>query len=338
MNLPMSKSVLFEEDYLDEFNTNFKRKFGLELAIPKDFAGIDTGLILYSDDTRKSIGSRKVWFQFKGIEAGKKTSDRYDTDSYITARNIKMTHIKYWGSFGDPVYLTVYSQRDNKFYYIDSEQIQCFYDAGKTQTDIKIEKSALLNDSFFENQRCLAPSVRAEATYKGRVLAINLDPLRSSISRLDPETYTNLISRLLTCHNFIESSVSSFSTGECKNGILLDSLETPIYWTISYGFSDSVYRDNGQFENTSGELEIYIVPNINDFDFEALPTIPKGKQALLFYNSEESDVLFGKMRSKNILPVSNHSVTYNLILSPILFNEFKTEVKWETMNSPISIS
>jgi len=338
MNLPMSDTVLFEDDYLDEFNTNFKRKFGLELAIPKDFIGIDTGLVLYSDNTRTSIGNRKIWFQFKGIEAGNKTSHRYDTDSYITARNIKMTHIKYWGTFGEPVYLTVYSQKDNKFYYIDSEQIQCFYDASKTKTDIRIEKSALLDDSFFENQRSLAPSVRAEATYKGRVLAINLDPLRSSIARLEPETYTNLILRLVKCHNFIESSVSSFSTSECKKGILLDPLETPIYWTISYGFSDSVFRDNGEFENTSGELEVYIVPNVSDFDFESLPTIPKDKKAVLFYNSEESDVLFGKIRSKNILPISNHSVTYNLILSPVLFNEFKTEVKWETMNPLVSIS
>ncbi|HDV5380012.1 TPA: DUF4365 domain-containing protein [Vibrio cholerae] len=338
MNLPMSSSVLFEDDYLDEFNCNFKRNFGLELAIPKDFIGIDTGLVLYSDNTRKCIGSRKIWFQFKGIEAGKKTSHRYDTDSYITARNIKMTHIKYWGTFGEPVYLTVYSQKDNKFYYIDSEQIQCFYDASKTQVDIRIEKSSCLDNEFFENQRSLAPSVRAEATYKGRILAINLDPLRSSVSMLKPEIYQNLILRLLKCHNFIESSKSSISTGERVDGILLDPLETPIYWTITYAFSNSIFRGNGDFESTSGELEVYIVPDISDFDFEGLPVVPKGRKAVLFYNDEESDVLFGKLRSKNILPISNHSVTYNLILSPVLFNEFKTDVKWAIMNPLISVS
>lgn len=338
MNLPMSESVLFEDGYLDEFNYNFKRKFGLELTIPNDFIGIDKGLVLYSDDTRKNIGHRKIWFQFKGIETGKQTSDRYDTDSYIIARNIKMTHIKYWGTFGEPVFLTVYSQKDNKFYYIDSEQLQCFYNASKTQTDIRIEKSALLDDDFFENQRCLSPSVRAESTYKGRVLAVNLDPLRSSVSKLQPEIYTNLISRLLMSHNFMESSKSQVSTGEVRRGILLDPLETPVYWTIGYGYSDSIFRDNGEFENTSGNLEVYIVPDVDDFDFDILSTLPKNKKAVLFYNDEESDVLFGKIRAKNILPISNHSVTYNLIMSPLLFNEFKTEVKWAIMNPLVSVS
>jgi hypothetical protein len=207
------------------------------------------------------------------------------------------------------------------------------------QVNIKISKEDIINEVFFVNQRELTPSIRTDiATYKGRALAINSDPLRSSISKLNESVYIRLITRLLQCHNFIESEKSICSSGEVRSGVLLDSLETPIYWTVSYGFSDSIFRDNGEFDNTSGKLRIYIVPNVDTFDFEELQNSQGDQKSILFYNDEETDSLFGSLRNINILPISNHSLTYNLILSPLLFNEFKNEVKWSNLNPLISAS
>lgn len=113
--------------------------------------------------------------------------------------------------------------------------------------NIKINKENIIIHDFFVNQRELSPSIRTDiATYKGKSLAINSDPLRSSISKLNESIYIRLITRLLNCHNFIGSEKLAYSTGEMRNGVLLDSLETPIYWTISYGFSNSVFRENGE--------------------------------------------------------------------------------------------
>jgi hypothetical protein len=337
MSLPMSGSVLFESDYIHEFNFRFTKNYGLELDIPKDFIGIDKGLVLYTDETRGPIGQRKIWFQFKGIQSGRKTSDKNDTTDFINAVNISIEHINYWNSFGEPVYLVVYSEKDREFYYIDCEKIQ--YESTKEQVNIKISKEDIINEVFFVNQRELTPSIRTDiATYKGRALAINSDPLRSSISKLNESVYIRLITRLLQCHNFIESEKSICSSGEVRSGVLLDSLETPIYWTVSYGFSDSIFRDNGEFDNTSGKLRIYIVPNVDTFDFEELQNSQGDQKSILFYNDEETDSLFGSLRNINILPISNHSLTYNLILSPLLFNEFKNEVKWSNLNPLISAS
>jgi hypothetical protein len=131
MSLPMSGSVLFESDYIHEFNFRFTKNYGLELDIPKDFIGIDKGLVLYTDETRGPIGQRKIWFQFKGIQSGRKTSDKNDTTDFINAVNISIEHINYWNSFGEPVYLVVYSEKDREFYYIDCEKIQ--YESTKEQ-------------------------------------------------------------------------------------------------------------------------------------------------------------------------------------------------------------
>lgn len=118
MSLPMSDSVRFESDDIHDFNYRFTKKLWSELDIPKDFIGIDRGLVLYTDETRGPIGHRKIWFQFKGIQSGKVTSDKNVTTEYMNAVNISVEQIKYWNSFGEPVYLVVYSEKNNEFYFI----------------------------------------------------------------------------------------------------------------------------------------------------------------------------------------------------------------------------
>lgn len=329
MNLPTSHSVLIEDDYLAKFTSQFVRQFGLEISIPRDYAGIDKGLLLYTDDSRNLVSNRKIWFQFKSIERNTKTTAKYDTETCITAKNIKMSHIKYWGTFGEPVFLVVYSQNDDKFYYIDTTETQNLFSNEKRSVNIKIEKKNTLNSQFFVEQRSKAPSVRADSsTYAGKILAINLDPLRSCIKKPDEKSYIKLVDEILHAHNFVQKDKIETLNYIKYTGCLFQPIEIPNYWTIEFGTSDSPFRNNGEIDRVDGNIDIYVISNPCNFDFNELPA----NESVVFYNCEDKDHIFGIIKSKQSLPISNNSITYLIVLAPLLFNTFRTDIKWQLIN------
>ena len=337
MELPTSESVVFEDDYLHEFARRFIRKFGLELSIPRDYIAIDKGICLYSDGSRASVGQVKAWFQFKGIMDGKSTSKRYDTATHITARKIKASHIKFWGGFGEPVFLVVYSQKDDKFYYVDCESIQEFAE-GKDEVDIKISKINILNDELFIKLRESRPSIRGDiATYRGRPISVNLDPLRSCIAPISQSNYVSVIRELLSQHSMLIESQEDLAGATFLRGKILDPLECPIYWTVEFGYFESPYRENGEVESVSGNVVVYIIPDPDSFDFDTLK-VNECENLIVFYNGDESDSLFGKINRINGLACSNFGLTYNLLLAPVLYNEVKSKLKWSLANPLVKLS
>lgn len=337
MGLPTSESVVFEDDYLSEFDRRFIRKFGLELSIPRDYIAIDKGICLYSDESRKFVGQVKAWFQFKGIMDSKSTSEKYDTAEHIIAKNIKASHIKFWGGFGEPVFLVVYSQKDNEFYYVDCESIQEFSE-GKDEVNIKIYKTNILNDELFIKLRESRPSIRGDiATYRGRPISVNLDPLRSCIAPISQSDYLIVIRELLSQHSMLIKSQEELAGATILRGEILDPLECPIYFTVEFGYSESLCRENGEIESVSGNVVVYVIPDPDSFDIDTLET-NECEKLVVFYNRDESDSLFGKINSVNGLACSNFGLTYNLLLAPVLYSEVKSKIKWRLANPLVKLS
>jgi hypothetical protein len=375
MSLLIGENDYFERNYMQEFR-KLTSKFGEFIQYDYDRAGVDLGLHLTEPTTQpkvaETVSNIKIWFQLKGILSTTLTIEEFNKSTEVT-RQLNIEHIKFWYASPEAVYLTVYVECANLFITEDIRDIvdrmypyinilnPATFGDQKTVT-LKLDKNAILNEERLRNMT-KHRSLRIDGpSFRGRPLGHRLDPLRCTLAKMEPSTFSNLVNRLLKEHGYkVEGIIdtknlfpdSSEDIAELSYGTLHYTYEWVAQITTQYA-PDQDEEDNfiieGEPNFAQGKCAVLIHSAKSTYpEFEALKNIIQEIHAkniehlLVFVNAEvymddpeyigtfscaqrETDIWLG------CIPQGLGEISFSLLIATLVYLDFRDKVSFKTTN------
>src|SRR5947209_10811861 len=260
--------------YTDKF-LSIAHKHGISVRYATDRAALDLGLHLTVplNDRFKAVTSTRVWFQFKGIDAGRNgiSKERFDEITDIP-QSVKIEHLRQWCRYSEPVYLTVYVHAVDKFFAVDIQKVaqdrwgdsvfkdETFANAkGNLQefVTIHIPKTAEVNEEFWKRLGAHRSMRIDGASFQGRPLAHGHDFQTRVPQIMDPSLFEDIVGELLTAHRYrllgIGDAYKIYPRGHAAGdvvsisiGKLYDPYQYDLYMTRELIPDEDGYREDGQ--------------------------------------------------------------------------------------------
>jgi hypothetical protein len=187
--------------------------------------------------------------------------------------------------------------------------------------------------------------------FRGRPLGHRLDPLRSEPYLLDPETYAELVHRLLDVHGFEElgrMEPAAFGLGPDERaeffiGRLFSTYEFLEPMLGEFGTSDAAgFRIEAPLESVQGVVAVLIHADVNTSprglspDIEAQLRSDGCSRLLVFANVGSDDAgYFGAGRQSTSLacmPQRLGSLAFNILTATNVWLEFRHRLDWKIKN------
>jgi hypothetical protein len=355
----------------DQFEREYTAKLkallvphGQLVAYESDRAALDLGLHLYGRVTsvESLLSHVRVWFQAKGIRASTLAAHRIAEAESIAVSDLRTDHLLYWFAHPEPVYLVLYVEAIDGFF---AEDIRHLVDQrgglpwlkGLTReqktTTLRIPMAATLERALQGMPR--HRTLRLDGPdFRGRPLGHRFDPLRSELSPLAPEDFTQLVDRLLEAHEFRQTrelnlgAILDRDTGQltARVGRLYLTYEwmSPLF--TEFGFSPgSEFRIEAPPNFAHGDVLVVIHsqpianPRQNQDVIRLIRELRQEGvgQALVFFNAPEGDGgLFGGWRNTleplADIPQGLGSLAFNVLTATSIYMEFLDRVQLSLAN------
>jgi hypothetical protein len=244
-------------------------KKGVLVEYPVDRAVIDVGVHLWVDvEGKKEITGPRVWFQAKGFHDTTVTKADYDAAETITTPSLEMDHVRSWYNAPEPVYLALYVEAADAFLAVD---VRDHVDrngglakiATQKTTTFKLSKEETLERAIEHMPRHRSMRVDGPA-WRGRPLGHGIDPLRSALAPMQPALFVEIVSELLSAHDFrpVEPAKElSLDTPTVLQGRMHLTYEWVLPMTTEFGFDEgSEFRIEGSPLHAQGDLLVVVDP------------------------------------------------------------------------------
>ncbi|TYL50021.1 DUF4365 domain-containing protein [Nocardioides sp. BGMRC 2183] len=364
----------------DELEARYMAKFaalvagrGVAIDYAKDRFGVDTGLQFYVEGTKvdRSGGERRyfhatpvrVWFQFKGIQAGTLSVEEYARKDAVSVQ-VDIEHLKFWYASPEPVYVTFYVESVGEFLaidardYVDQRWGQDFYSQIETYSGDKVAV-AIPTDSVLTVDRLDAMlshrSMRIDGpAFRGRPLGHRIDPLRSQLSTPSDELWTALVADILAAHEFELLSSDRAGDVEVQRGRLRQTLlwQSPALTEIGFSGDPSEIRVEAAPESLFGEVLLFFdhTEDRDNFTDEELRLVAKytdetnfGFSYAVLLRGPDLSLQGGRWRrTLNETPLSGHEppcsilgldvLSYLVLTCTLVYLDRAPQLRWQLIN------
>lgn len=294
--------------YTDKF-LSAAHRHGISIRYTTDRAALDLGLHLTVplNDRFKGVTCSRVWFQFKGIEAGKNgiSKEKFDAISEIP-QSVKVEHLRQWCRYAEPVYLTVYLHAVDKFFALDIQEYAearwrggVFKDApftnekGEVQESVTvyIPKTAEVDEDFWHRLGAHRSMRIDGASFQGRPLAHGHDAQTRVPRIMEPRLFEDTVGELLTAHRYrlygtgdaYQIYPGGLAAGDVVSisiGKLFDPYQYEPYWTRELLPDADGYREDGQTHKIQGDCAVIIHSSVKTHpDVAMLRSLAQGLEA-----------------------------------------------------------
>ena len=358
-------SLLTEEEFEDDYRLRFERLLhgqGLLIDFRRDRAGLDAGLVLAQDDSRK-LSNVKVWFQLKGKHKETLSATQLEERGSVDV-SVDIEHLKYWYASPEAIYLVTYIEATDMFLAEDVQDIvdrqwgtsilsPQFLPGQKTVTvhissELILDTRAIRSMARHQSMRIDGPA------FRGRPLGHRLDPLRCDLAELHPKVFMDVVDDLLKAHRFKmekELDVNNLlilpENSRDQTKFIVGTFHTTYEWIFSLGVEyghdgTGSPREEGQTFHAFGKVAILVLGNhlqakvaeratdfLKQLEEEGVTKI------LVIANAEERNILgtYGRMMGRlSSIPQGLGSLSYSVLTCTLIYLKYRDQLVWKTIN------
>lgn len=351
----ISADDVLEQTYMAKLRSILAEK-GVLLEYSIDRAAIDIGVHLWSEvDGVKHVDGARIWFQAKGFHDTTMTLRAYNDVDVITTPSLKLDHVRYWYNAPEPVYLVLYLEAVDVFLAVDVRQIVDRHGGiaklaaadHKTAT-FKVPKTETLERALAQMPRHRSMRIDGPA-WRGRPLGHGIDPLRSSLAPMPPELFLEVVSGLLSAHDFrLDDSTASIRSSlsvegpTALHGTLYLTYEWVLAMTTEFGFDEgSDFRIEGAPLHAQGDILIVVDPTGQatlaslGFDIAATAKVFSISRVLVISNAHFKPAQFGEwsggLRNRGLQcqPQDLSSLAFNVLTTTNVYLHFHDRLAFE---------
>jgi hypothetical protein len=353
----------FEREYMTKLKALLV-PHGQLVAYESDRAALDLGLHLYSRATsvESLLSHVRIWFQAKGIRTSTLAADAVADADSVAISDLRIDHLLYWFAHPEPVYLVLYVEAIDEFFAEDVRYLieqrgglpwlKALEQAQKTTT-LHMPTSATLEQALRGMPR--HRTLRLDGPdFRGRPLGHRFDPLRSELSPMAPQDFSQLIARLLEAHEFRQtreidlSGILGPQLGELRAMVgrvyLTYEWTSPLFTEFGFG-PGSDFRIEAPPNFAHGDVLVVIHsepasrPKRNDAIIRLIRELRQEgvERALVFFNAPEGDgALFGSWRH-TLDPLADTpqglgSLAFNVLTATSVYLEFLDRINLSLAN------
>lgn len=354
----ISDDDVLEQKYMAKLRGILAER-GVLLEYPLDRAAIDVGVHLWVDvEGKKQVVGARVWFQAKGFHDATVTRADYDEAETITTPSLEMDHVRYWYNAPEPVYLVLYIESANAFLAADVRDLvdrrgglARIATPDQKTTTFKISKTETLKRAIAHMPQHRSMRVDGPA-WRGRPLGHGIDPLRSALAPMPRELFIDVVSGLLSAHDFrlvaptdsIRDNLSVDSPTVLQGRMHL-TYEWVLPMTTEFGFDEgSDFRIEGAPLHAQGDVLVVVDP-VGDaspdslgIDVAALAKKASADRVIVMSNTQFAPAQFGQwfggLRAKKLRcePQDLDSLTFNVLTTTNVFLEFHDRLAFAYVN------
>lgn len=333
---------------------------GILLRYDDDLAAIDVGVHLWvvDADGSKDVSGPRVWFQAKGFHTSTVTLEKYEKSVMITTPPLELDHVRYWYNAPEPVYVALYIESADEFLAADVRELvdqrgglAGLGEPDQQKTTFKLSKTDTLERALERMPRHRSMRIDGPA-WRGRPLGHGFDPLRSALATMDPELFVDVVSGLLSAHDFrLDESAQPLRDALNADGatVLQGRLHLTYEWvlpmTTEFGYDKgSEFRIEGAPLHAQGDVLVVVdptgvaTPDTLGIDLEALAKAATTDRVLVMANAQFQPEQFGQwfagFRTTGIdcQPQDLRSLTFNVLTTTNVFVEFNNRLALEYVN------
>ena len=355
----------FEGVYTEAFRS-LARPYGEFVTYERDRAAIDFGLHLTNRDTEqhRAVTQSRVWFQLKGIRSSTLQLQEYEASSDVSL-DLRIEDLMFWYASPETVYLAVYIESADTFLVEDVRDVvdrrwpgSIFspgaVNAGQKTARVTVSRAAKLGPQAWERM-AKHRSMRIDGpSFRGRPLGHRLDPLRSRLSKMEPQVFEEVVDALLLAHGYevkqMLAPVDLFGdlapTADIASlwrGVLHYTYEWVLQMTTEIGFDEgSRYRIEGDPLYAQGPCAVLIhsrkasLPRAEAVHAFALSLARDGVGSLLVFANDHGDPrYFGTFVSAvrdteaQCAPQHLGDLAFNLLVATNVYLEFRDSLSWD---------
>lgn len=358
-------SLLTEEDFEDDYRNRFERLLhgqGLIIDFRRDRVGLDAGLVLAQDDSKK-LSNVKIWFQLKGKHKKTLSATQLKERGRVDV-SVDIEHLKYWYASPEAIYLVVYIEATGMFLAEDVQEIvdrqwgtrilsPQFLPGQKTVT-VHISNESILDTRGIRSM-ARHRSMRIDGpAFRGRPLGHRLDPLRCDLAELHPDVFMNVVDDLLEAHRFKPEKVLDVNNvlnlpqdARDQTKFVVGTFHTTYEWIFSLGVEyghdgTGSPREEGQTFHAFGKVAILVLgkhrhakPAKNATDFLQQLEKEGVTKILVIANADERDILgtYSRMMGRlSSIPQGLGSLSYSVLTCTLIYLKYRDQLAWETIN------
>jgi len=280
----IGKSDRLERKYKNKFRA-LTSEFGIVIEHDYDRATIDLGLHLVEPSLKvegqETVSHVKVWFQFKGFQATTITREKFETLNFISY-SVRVKDVKFWYASAEPIYLTIYMECVDSFYcedvrnIVDKQWGEAILNSStlnsQEEVTLRLEKDSLLTEEKLKDM-LKHRSIRIDTpSFRGRPLGHRIDPLRSTLEKMEPDIFETLIMRLLEEHGYeTEEEIplvnTLFSSSENIAKLLYGTMNYSYEWvrqTLTQFVPNGKFRIEGKTNSVQGKCAVLIHSKVTE--------------------------------------------------------------------------
>ncbi|PPF83785.1 hypothetical protein C5E07_09840 [Pseudoclavibacter sp. RFBJ3] len=338
----ISDDDVLEQNYMAKLRSALTNK-GVLVEYPVDRAAIDVGVHLWVDvEGKKEVTGPRVWFQAKGFHGTTVTKADYDAAETITTPSLELDHVRAWYNAPEPVYLALYVEAANVFLVVDvRDHVERNGGLAKIATQktttFKLSKKETLERALEQMPRHRSMRVDGPA-WRGRPLGHGIDPLRSALSPMEPALFVEIVSELLSAHDFRSAEPAKKLSSDAPT-VLQGRMHLIYEWvlpmTTEFGFDEgSEFRIEASPLHAQGDLIVVVdptgmaSPTSLGVDLAALAKSAEINRVIVMSNTQFEPKQFGQWfgglgsEDPRCEPQDLASLTFNVLTTTNVFLEF----------------
>lgn len=360
----LGREDAFEQKYMARFK-ELAAPHGLIVTYERDRAILDLGLHLTAPAGNGShlVTDRRVWFQMKGIQRETLTAEQFKELDEVPL-DLKVEDLKFWYASPEVVYIVAYYECVDRFLAEDIRDIvdrewgpsalsERTLPAAQKTARVRLLKTAELDDRCW-HEMARHRSMRIDGPlFRGRPLGHRLDPLRCTLSPMEPAAFSAMIGRLLDVHGFRKSrqlDARQIFPNPCS-GDEADLFLGCMYHTFEWiwHMSTELIPDQGSHFRTEGRphfvqgscavlLHSRRCTYPDSGGLRALATQllhdESVKELLVFTNDSPPPKYIGSFRGAvtdmglSCMPQTLSDIPYVLLTSTAVYLEFREKIEW----------
>ncbi|WP_156458799.1 hypothetical protein [Microbacterium sp. Leaf179] len=343
---------ILEQTYMAKLRGILTQK-GVLLEYPVDRAAIGVGVHLWVEvDGKKEVIGPRIWFQAKGFHDTTVTATDFAAAETVTTPSLELDHVRSWYNAPEPVYLTVYVEAADVFLAVD---VRDFVDrrgglakiASQKSTTFNISKHATLERAIEHMPAHRSMRVDGPA-WRGRPLGHGIDPLRSVLAPMPPKLFVDVVSGILSAHDFRSAEPSGALNTE-RPTVLRGQMHLTYEWvlpmTTEFGFEEgSEFRIEGSPLHAQGDVIVVVdpagdsAPETLEIDIRALAMATDIDRVIVMSNNQftpaQFGAWFGGLRPDGIRcePQDLGSLTFNVLTATNVFLDFHDRLEFSYVN------
>lgn len=348
----------FEQNYMAKLRL-YLTEVGVLVEYPLDRAAIDVGVHLWVDsEGQDEVVGARIWFQAKGFHSTTIPTDVYEAAEAITTPPLPIDQVSYWYSAPEPVYLVLFVESVDTFLAVDVRDLvdrrgglKNIADADQKTVSFRIPKTETLTAALKAMPRHRSMRIDGPA-WRGRPLGHGFDPLRSALAPMAPGMFADLVSGILSAHDFrqIERKRSIRELlSEDKPTVFAGRMHLTYEWilpmTTEFGMDEgSDFRIEGEPFNVQGDVLVIVdpigsaSPKSLGVHVSKLCRESSINRVLVFANTQFTPAQFGGwfagLRDSDLIcyPQDLGSFTFNVLTTTNVFLDYHDRLELALVN------